>query len=80
MTRILMNKIIQILYCETFLFLHAVEMQHLAKQLSCNKYNLTLGRKKKKKKKGSFFYLKSYISSTENILDTNSLCLSCFSF
>jgi len=50
MTRILMNKVIQIVYCETFLFLHVLEMQHLTKQLSCNKYNLTLGEGRKKEK------------------------------
>jgi len=49
MTRILMNKIIQILYYETYLFLHVLGMEHLVKQLSCNKYNLTLGESEKKK-------------------------------
>jgi len=38
-----MNKIIQILYCGTFLFLYVLEMQHLVKQLSCNKLILHWG-------------------------------------
>jgi len=54
-----MNKIIQILYCETFLFLHVVEMQHLVKQLSCNTYNLTLGESEKKKWR-EFIFLKKW--------------------
>lgn len=54
-------------------------MQHLVKQLPCNRYNLTLGGSEKKKNEGSLVYLKRDIGSTENIADINSMCLSWFS-